>query len=414
MAGTLPAAPPDVAPAPATYGRLLRVPGFRPLIASALFARTATQMWTVGTILFALQRYHSPSIAGVGVFLLIFPGLVLSPVNGALLDRYGRRRLMRVDFTVAAACVTAIVALAVANLLPVWLLLLLLSLGSLTSTLSMAGARSLFPLTVPRDLWDRANAADSLCYGVAQIAGPALAGWLTAAYGSKTALAVTAMGFVLAAVALRGVSEPVVENVMTGRLFQDVARGVRYVMRNATLRWLAVALSAGNVGWGIVIVLLPVLVFRLGGNAAVVGGLLALEGVVGVPAALLAGRVKTEGRERQIMAAFSVLAGVATLLFLVPALAAVALAVVVIGIAEGPVNVSVYSLRQRRTHAAWFGRAFAISISLNFAGMPLGSAVAGPVITASTTLAIALAAALAAMSALLMLTKVPAADTSAS
>ena len=348
------------------------------------------------------------------MFLLIFPGLVLSPVNGALLDRYGRRRLMRVDFTVAAACVTTIATLAVVNHLPVWVLLLLLSLGSLTSTLSIAGARSLFPLIVPRDLWDRANAADSLCYGVAQIAGPALAGWLTAAFSSEVALGVTASGFVLAVVALYGVPEPVVENAMTGRLFQDVGRGVRYVVRNTTLRWLAVGLSVGNVGFGMVVVLLPVLVFRLHGNAAVVGGLLALEGVVGVPAVLLAGRVATEGRERQIMAAFSALAGVATLLFLVSSFAAVALAVVVIGIAEGPVNVSLYSLRQRRTHPAWFGRAFAISMSLNFAGMPLGSAVAGPVISASITLAIALAAALAGMSALLMLTKVPAGDASAS
>jgi len=412
MAGVLPVTPPEVAPVPATYRRLLRAPGFRPLIASALLARTATQMWAVAIILFALQRYHSPSIAGLSVFLLIFPGLVLSPVNGALLDRYGRRRLMRVDFAVAASCLAAIVALAVTSLLPVWLLLLLLSLGSLTSTLSIAGARSLFPLTVPRDLWDRANAADSLCYGVAQVAGPGLAGWLTAAFGSEVALGVTASGFVLAAVALQGVSEPVVENAMAGRLFHEVARGVRYVIRNVTLRWLAVALSIGNVGLGIVIVLLPVLVFRLHGDAAVVGALLALQGLVGIPSALFAGRVKTDGRERQIMAASSALVGAATMLLLVPALAVVAVAVAVIGIAEGPANVSVFSLRQRRTHPSWFGRAFAISMSLNFAGMPLGSAFAGPLITASITLAVVLAAGLAGLSALLMLTKIPAAKSS--
>src|ERR1022692_4906529 len=142
---------------PATYRRLMRVPGFRQLLISSLLTRTASQMWTVGLVLFALQRYHSPSVAGVSLFLLIFPGLLLSPVAGALLDRHGRKRLMTLDFTVAAVCLTVIVVLAAANRLPVWGLYVILVGGSLTSTLSLAGDRSFFPLIVPRDLWDRGN-----------------------------------------------------------------------------------------------------------------------------------------------------------------------------------------------------------------------------------------------------------------
>lgn len=166
-----------VAPA-ATYGRMLRVPGFRQLLVSSLLTRTAAQMWTVGLVLFALQRYHSPSVAGVSLFLLIFPGLLLSPIAGALLDRHGRKRLMTLDFSVAAVCLSAIVTLSLTNHLPIWGLYALLVGGSLTSTLSIAGARSFFPLILPRDLWDRGNAADSVLYGVSSIAGPGLAGAL--------------------------------------------------------------------------------------------------------------------------------------------------------------------------------------------------------------------------------------------
>ncbi len=109
-----------VAAPPSTYRQLLRLPGFRQLLISSLLTRTASQMWTVGLVLFALQRYHSPSVAGVSLFLLIFPGLLLSPIAGALLDRHGRKRLMTLDFSVAAVCLTVIVVLAAANLLPVW------------------------------------------------------------------------------------------------------------------------------------------------------------------------------------------------------------------------------------------------------------------------------------------------------
>jgi len=40
-------------------------------------------------VLFVLQRYQSPSLAGLTVLLSILPGLALSPVAGALLDRQG-------------------------------------------------------------------------------------------------------------------------------------------------------------------------------------------------------------------------------------------------------------------------------------------------------------------------------------
>ena len=40
-------------------------------------------------VLFVLQRFHSPSLAGITVFLAIAPGIALSPIAGALLDRHG-------------------------------------------------------------------------------------------------------------------------------------------------------------------------------------------------------------------------------------------------------------------------------------------------------------------------------------
>ena len=392
---------------PASYGRLLRSPGFAPLLNSALLSRTAVQLWAIATILFALQRYHSALVAGLSIFLLIFPGLLLSPINGALLDRFGRTRLMTLDLGVAAACVGTIAGLAAGGWLPVWLLLVILATGSLTSTLSVAGARSLFPLLVDRDLWDRANAADSLCYAVAQIAGPALAGLLTARLGSEWAFAAAGAAFVVAALSLRGIRDPHTRSNDRRPLLREALQGVRYVLSNRTLRWLAVSLSVGNAGWGIVLVALPLLVFRLHGNAAVVGGLFALQGVVGIPATLLAGRMNTNGRERRIMAVCSVVVALATLALLTPAVTVMAIALVFAGIAEGPMNVSLFSLRQRRTPPAWFGRAFAISMSLNFAGMPLGSALAGPVLGASITLAIVIAAALAAVQGIIALVLIP-------
>ncbi len=394
----------------ATYSRLLRIPGLRSLLVSSLLTRTASQMWTVGLVLFALQRYHSAGVAGVSIFLLIFPGLCLSPIAGALLDRHGRKRLMRLDFSVAAICLTAIVTLAATNHLPVWGLYALLVAGSVTSTLSLAGARSFFPLIVPRDLWDRGNAADSICFGVSAILGPGLAGFLIAALGSEAALAGAAVFYIVGAVALQGVIEPVGSGEVSSRIFYEALRGLRYVIANRTLRWIAVSMSILNVGWGMVLVALPVIVFRLHGSAAVVGVLLALNGAVGIPAALFAGRVHTEGRERQFMAILGTIMGLATLMLLFPSIVAVGIGIALIGAADGPFNICTFSLRQRRTARAWFGRAFAVSMSLNFAGVPIGSALSGPILGFSIPFAIALAALLMVSGGVLMLLRIPAVE----
>jgi MFS family permease len=395
---------------PATYRRLLRVPGFRQLLISSLLTRTAAQMWTVGLIIFALQRYHSPSVAGVSLFLLIFPGLLLSPIAGALLDRHGRKRLMTLDFVIAAVCLTVIVLLAGAGRLPVWGLYALLVGGSLTSTLSIAGARSFFPSIIPRDMWDRGNAADSVLYGVANIAGPGLAGALIATISSEAALAGAAVAYLAGAVALQGVPEPARSDEVSGRILYEAWRGLRYVVTNRTLRWIAVSFSTLNVGWGMVIVALPVIVFHLHGNAAVVGLMLALAGLAGIPAALVAGRIRTEGRERESMAVFGVIMGIAVLALLVPSLPLIALGIAIAGGADAASSVSAFSLRQRRTPRAWFGRAFAVAMAFNFSGVPIGSALAGPVLGVSTTFAILVAAGLTLGASVVMRLKIPASD----
>ncbi len=398
----------DTAARPATYRRLLRVPGFRQLLISSLLTRTASQMWTVGLVIFALQRFHSPGVAGVSLFLLIFPGLVLSPIAGALLDRHGRKRLMTLDFIVAAVCLAVIVVLAATDRLPVWGLYALLVGGSLTSTLSIAGARSFFPLILPRDLWDRGNAADSVLYGIANIAGPGLAGALIALLGSEAALAGAAVGFLVGALALQGVGEPAHSGEVTGRILHEAWRGLCYVVTNRTLRWIAISFSTLNAGWGIVIVALPVVVFHLHGNAAAVGSILALAGAAGVPAALMAGRIRTEGRERESMALFTLVMGVAMLTLLVPSIAVIAVGIGLVGGADAASSVSAFSIRQRRTSRAWFGRAFAVSIGLNMTGVPIGSALAGPVLGVSMTFAIVFAAALTIAAAAVMQLKIPA------
>jgi len=391
-----------------SYRRLFAIDGFPRLVASMILARVAGQMVALILVLLALQHYGSAELAGLVTFMAVAPGIVASPIAGALLDRHGRTRLVVLDYFIAAASLALIAGLAAGDALPVPLLLLIVTVSSLTQPLSNTGVRTLFPLIVPAPLWERANAIDSNGYVVASIVGPALAGGLVAGLGSPTALAVTAALFAIAGVVAIGLRDPATPTE-TGRLLGDAWRGLVYVTRHPTLRALALSVSTANLGWGIFFLTLPVLVLQdFGGGPEFVGLLFALLGISGSVAVLLMGRVSTLGRERQLLAG-SMLGHAAAfgLILLFPNPIVVAVAMVILGITSGPFDIVLFTIRQRRTDPAWLGRAFAVSMALNFAGFPIGSAIAGVVVPISIAAALAAAVVFQILGAVFSMIAIP-------
>ncbi len=268
--------------------------GFPRLYASLVLGRISGQMLSVALVLFILSRYHSPQLAGAAVFLVTFPGLLLSPIAGAVLDRYRRARLMALDYAVAALMLLLLAWLSLAHSLAPPVLLLICGVSSLTGPLSAAGARAIFPSVVPGHLWERGNALDSTSHVLASIIGAPLAGLLVAFAGGECALAAT------------------------GALFA----------------------RAGITIFGVI----------------------------------------------------------------------VAAAMVATAVVETPWDISFLTLRQRRTDPSKFGRAFAVSVSLNIIGTPIGSALAGPLIAWSLDYALWFAVVMTALAAVLSVVTIPAKD----
>lgn len=392
-----------------SYRRLFAILGFPRLVASMMLARVAGQMVALILVLLALQRYGSAELAGLVTFLAVAPGIIASPIAGALLDRHGRTRLVVLDYFIAAASLALIAGLSAVNALPVPLLLVIVAVSSLTQPLSNTGVRTLFPLIVPKPLWERANAIDSNGYVVASIIGPALAGALVAGLGAPAALAVTATIFAVASVVAIGLRDPATRTD-SGRLLADAWRGLAYVARHPTLRALALSVSTANLGWGIFFLTLPVLVLQeLGGGPEFVGLLFAMMGISGSVSVLLMGRVSTLGRERQLLAG-SMLGHAAAfaLILLFPHPVVVIAAMVVLGITSGPFDIVLFTVRQRRTDPAWLGRAFAVSMALNFAGFPIGSAIGGAVVPFSIAAALTAAVLFQVLGAVFSMISIPA------
>src|SRR5262245_2144367 len=380
---------PSDSPAP-SYRALLGVPSLARALAGMQTARIAQSMVGLGLVLFTLEHYDSPELAGLVTFAGIAPGIIVSPIAGALLDRHGRTRLITLDFLVAAASLALIGALALLGLLPAWLLIVIAALSALTGPLSATGLRSLFPLMAPRHLWERLNAVDSNGYVVATIVGPPVAALAVSYVGGTWALIGLGLAYAVAAVIIVGVPDPPTEAATSGSLLRDAWDGVRYAWSNRTIRGLGFAITTLSVASGIGTIAIPLIILnRLGLPTEAVGLVYAFQGVVGLVAGLFAGRLDTRGRERQLIVWPMLGFALGTALLLPSAgLIAVLAAMAVMGFVRGPMDVATFTVRQRRTDPAWMGRAFAVSMSFNFAGYPIGSAIGGVLAGKSIELAI--------------------------
>ena len=390
------------AEAPASYRELLRIPTIGRILLGMALSRIGGSMFGIAIVLFTLDRFDSPALAGLVTFASVGPGLIVSPIAGALLDRHGRARLIVIDQLVGAGSLILLATLALTDTLTPMILVLVTAVAGLTAPLSSVGLRTLFPLLVPRHLWERVNALDSNGYVIATLIGPAAAGLLVQLAGGPPTLLVIGGLFGIAALVFVRVADPHNETQSTGRLLVDAWQGLRYTLLNPTLRALGISLAILNLGWGIVTIALPVLVLqRLGQGEAVVGAVFAVSGVTGGVGALLAGRWRTQGRERQLLVLPMAGMAAATAILLVSPTLAVLIAIMAItGFLNGPLDVALFTLRQRQTDPAWLGRAFAVSMSLNFLGYPFGAAIGGALVGIGIEAALAVAVGATALGAL--------------
>lgn len=372
------------------------------IISSSSLARIATQMFAVLIVLFVLETHHSSEFSGLVVVCSQIPGILFSPIAGALLDRGARVQLMMIDYLLGAASIGAIGVLSLLHHLPDLLLVAIVVAGSITNPLSRVGARSVLPLIVPRRLWDRANAVDGASGIGATVLGPGLAGVAAVVIGTKAALFVPAAMMLAAALLLVSVTVPDTSVDLGSTVGAAAIAAIRYVWTNTVLRMLSVTMTIFNVCTGVLTIAIPFVVLRnLHGGSMTTGVLFAVMGGTGLLAGLVTGRAGTEGREKQLLALSCLVSAAAFVALTVSHQELVLGAVVaIVGATNGPLTVALFSLRQRATEPEWFGRAFAVSMNLNFVGTPIGASLAGLLLAHSVPLAFLLAAVCATVAGL--------------
>ena len=400
---------------PVSYRRLLDVADLPALLMATCLSRLAGRMFTLAIVLYALARFGSPVLAGWLSFAAVAPALAVSPLAGALLDRVGAARAIAMDTAASATCLVALVAADGLGVATAPVLLVLVTLFSLSSPLREAGIRTLLPRLVPTDALDRVNALDTASYAVVDVLGPALAGALMGLVGPEPTMGGIALAYAAAAACLIGIrrTRHAPEAAGASLLFQAL-EGILSVIRQPTLRGLAASYSLYQVTWGALVVVVPVFAARTfaAGEGALSAGLLwAVAGIAGALGALLAGQLSVSGRERRAMALGMLATGFAAWPIAAGfGVGGLVVGLVIVGAMSGPIDVAVLTLRQRRTDPARLGRVISVSIALNIAGFPIGSALAGVLVTWSLPGTCAVAAVTSMVAATAAVGLIPAGD----
>ncbi|GAB2963950.1 hypothetical protein GCM10027184_09640 [Saccharothrix stipae] len=255
-----------------------------------------------------------------------------------------------------------------------------LSVGLLAAVAAVAGTFAVFgdiaglalvPMVVPREQLTRAQGVVEVGQATAQVAGPALGGWLVGAITAAGALAADAVSFLVAAVTLLWVR--VVERPQVGA---GMWAGVRAVFGHQGLRRVTLC-TATHVFWfnAFTVVVVLHLVTALGLSAARVGLTLSAGAVGGLLGALVAARLGERWGRRRTMVAAVLATGGGQALVAVDQL--VIGAVAVMWFALQVYNVHQVPVRYEVTPAALHGRVNATIRTAVWGTAPAGALVGG-------------------------------------
>jgi MFS family permease len=397
-----------------SYWQLIRLPNVLALLSATGLSRLAGRMFMIVIVFHALAVFGSPSLAGWIAFAAIAPGLVVSPLAGAFLDRAGAARGVVVDLAVSSGLVLALAVWIGVGWASPSVVLLLAAVFALTSPLGAAGVRVLLPRLVPSQVLDRANALDTAVDAVAEVIGPSVAGALVGLAGSIAAFAVIAIAYAGATICILLVQGAAPRPLLSRPLFGQAVEALVYVFRGKLLRGLAIGYALNNFVWGVLVVAVPVFVarqFDAGTWESVSGLLWACMGAATGIGALAAGQFRLLGREKRVMT----ICMIATAFAVWPVAAVfgifgLGVGLVLTGLLAGPIDVGLLTLRQRRTDPDRLGRLLAVSMSVNTAGFPIGTALGGMLVAWSLQSAFIAAALASLLGALTTYALVPADD----
>jgi DHA3 family macrolide efflux protein-like MFS transporter len=369
--------------------------------------RLGLQAFSVAMVFWIKHATGSATLMGMMLMLSTLPAVLLSPLGGALADRYSRRRIMVFTDLLSGLAVLTLVGVYLmapqsTNLILIWLFVVSL-ITSVMSAFFMPAISAAVPDLVPSDKVAAANSLGQLASQISVFVGQGLGGVLYRILGAPVLFLVNGLTYLFAAVSESFIVIPQAEHKETApkaaegsaaaaqaggsryreqfRTFgKDILDGLGYVWHTGGLRELVFVSSLISFFTVPFVTLLPFYVEdTLGLSVDWYGFILAAYGVASLVGYAIAGLLKCEGRLRgRVMVVALILSSA---LYGLVALARNEIHALIIasliGITGGFVMVNITTLVQLTTPSEIRGRVFGVLSTISGGLAPLAMGLAG-------------------------------------
>ncbi|MBB4944454.1 MFS family permease [Streptosporangium album] len=377
----------------------LRVRDFRLLWTARLVSVFGTWLLVVAVPAHVYALTGSLLATGMTLAAEYLPVLLVGPFAGVLADRCDRRRLMIATDVIRAAVIALVLLARTPETL--WIVYLALLGESLATVLFNPAAQAHTPSVVGRGpLLTGANALNALTGGVVGLMAAPLGGLLFATSGIGTVIAADIAGYLVSAAAIAFTRPRPREQQSSGperRVLRELRDGLDFVRRSPALRGL---IAAGGVYFfanaALTALLVPFGMARLGGSTQV-GYLLSALGCGYLVGAPLSRWIVERVTARTAIGVGQALVGAGFLvMFTASSLPVVLAATALTGIPGVTVAVALQTWRQRATPEPFLGRVTAAFLAAE-AAVTLAGSLAGPALSDTASLSVALNTASAAV-----------------
>lgn len=252
----------------------------------------ATQMTQFAITVWAYEKTGSVTTLGLVTVFGSVPFLLISPLAGAMIDRYNRKLMMMVSDLGAGAATILLLVLQASGSLEIWHLYVAAAITGLFTSFQWPAYSASISLMVPKQQLGRVNGMMSLMESGPGVLAPLLAGTLLPIIHFTGILTIDVVTFVFAVTALTIVFVPQPARTEAGRkgqgsLLSESIYGFRYIFARPSLLGLQLVFFFGNVFGGIFFTLVaPMILARtsnseitlasvqsIGAVGAIVGGL---------------------------------------------------------------------------------------------------------------------------------------------
>ncbi len=248
----------------------------------------ATQMTQFALTIWVYENTHSVTALGLVQVFFITPFLLISPVAGAMVDRYNRKLMMMVSDLGAGLATIALLILQAAGLLQVWHLYAAALVTGIFNAFQWPAYSASITLMVPKEQYGRANGMWSLTEMGPGVLAPLLAGALLGVIHLTGIMLIDVVTFILAILVLAAVHVPNPARTAEGKagegsIWRESIYGFGYILRRPSLLGLQLVFLLGNLFAGIAfVVVAPLILTRTNNNEVIYGTVQSVAAVGGV------------------------------------------------------------------------------------------------------------------------------------